>query len=460
MSQQPKKLTPQEFYRATTPNKTLDMAKLPDKHYHIDFSSVRGEEIIENLKTEITWSEDKQFTCNLFTGHVGCGKSTELLRLKSELEEEGYHAIYFEATDDLDIGNVEVSDILLAIARRTAQEFEKLIQKQENSWQGVMDNAKKLLFTEIKLDVKSGEIPGVGKFEFGVDFDNNVTVGLSSILGSLKTQTRKNTDLKYRLKQYLEPKTAGLIDVLNKGLFKPIHATLQEEGKVGLVVLMDNLDKLMNVEKSPGKNQSAYLFADRGDDLSRLACHLIYTMPLGLRYSDDYPLIAERFKTIPVVLPMIPVQNRQGEANEAGIQQLYQMVLARAFPTLSESERLDKLSEIFDKEETLREVCTMSGGHVRNLLIMLNKWIIKQKKFPLSIEKLKEVVVNQVTERTAQITPDEWDLLNRVHKTKELAGDEDFSKLIRTLCVYEYRDEQGAWYEVNPILLRTGKIKR
>ena len=450
-------LKPQQFYNATNPAKTLDISKQEDKSYYVDFSAVRGGELIAELKDKITWSED--FTCHLFTGHTGCGKSTELYRLKSELEAENYHVIYFEATDDLDMGNVEVSDILLAIARRTAQELETLMKQAESGWQGVMQKAKNLLFTEIKLDVKTGEIPGVGKFELGVDFDNNVNVGLSTIIGEIKAQSRKNANLQDRLRNYLEPKTDGFIDVLNNGLFIPINDTLKANGKNGLVIIIDGLDKLINTEKSPGKTLPAYLFGDRGDQLSRLACHVVYTMPLALCYSDEYTVIRQKFKNDPIILPMIRVKNRDGEVDQTGINLLYLMVLSRAFSQLSEAEKLTKIGEIFDGEEPLKQLCEVSGGHVRNLLIILNSWIIKEKKFPLSSAGLEAVVVNQVAGQTAQLTPDEWELLNRVHQTKDSSGDRDFSKLIRTLLVYEYRDEKGAWYEVNPILFRTEKIQ-
>ena len=450
-------LKPQQFYNATNPAKTLDISKQEDKSYYVDFSAVRGGELIAELKDKITWSED--FTCHLFTGHIGCGKSTELYRLKSELEAENYHVIYFEATDDLDMGNVEVSDILLAIARRTAQELETLMKQAESGWQGVMQKAKNLLFTEIKLDVKTGEIPGVGKFELGVDFDNNVNVGLSTIIGEIKAQSRKNDNLQDRLRNYLEPKTDGFIDVLNNGLFIPINDTLKANGKNGLVIIIDGLDKLINTEKSPGKTLPAYLFGDRGDQLSRLACHVVYTMPLALCYSDEYTVIRQKFKNDPIILPMIRVKNRDGEVDQTGINLLYLMVLSRAFSQLSEAEKLTKIGEIFDGEEPLKQLCEVSGGHVRNLLIILNSWIIKEKKFPLSAAGLEAVVVNQVAGQTAQLTPDEWELLNRVHQTKDSSGDRDFAKLIRTLLVYEYRDEKGAWYEVNPILFRTEKIQ-
>ncbi len=78
------------------PLKTLDIKNPEDAQKYIDFAEVRGGQVIEDLKVDITWSEKGTFTCNLFTGHLGCGKSTELLRLKQELEQEQFHVVYFE----------------------------------------------------------------------------------------------------------------------------------------------------------------------------------------------------------------------------------------------------------------------------------------------------------------------------------------------------------------------------
>ncbi|MGK7924569.1 MAG: ATP-binding protein [Spirulina sp.] len=449
-------ITPQQFYRATNPAKTLNVSQFPDKHYYIDFSAVRGGQVISELIDRITWTENNVFTCHLFTGHIGCGKSTELLRLKSELEAENYHVIYFEADQDLDMGNVEVSDILLAIARRTARELEN--RAELKGFMGLISHAKKLLLSEIKVNAE-GEIPGVGKFGLDLDFDSNIEIGLSTVIGKIKASTQRNSDLRDRLRNYLEPKTEGLIEVLNQGLFEPIDRALQDRGKAGLVVIVDNLDKLINVEKNQGKSQSTYLFCDRGSDLSRLSCHLIYTMPLALRYSDDYPIIQQKFRTTPIVLPMIPVRDRQGNPHQEGRKLLRQMILARAFPELGIEERVAKIPELFVDNDVLDELCYISGGRARNLLILINSWIIKEKKFPLSGEGLNTAIVNQSIEKMQQITPDEWELLRRVHTSKELSGDRDYSKLIRTLSVYEYRDNVGAWYEVNPILARSDKLK-
>ena len=43
--------------------------------YYIDFSEVRGSDLVRELKRTITFS-DQEPTCQLFTGHIGCGKSS------------------------------------------------------------------------------------------------------------------------------------------------------------------------------------------------------------------------------------------------------------------------------------------------------------------------------------------------------------------------------------------------
>jgi predicted AAA+ superfamily ATPase len=70
-----------------------------------------------------TISYSDQNTHHLFTGHRGCGKSTELLRLKARLEEAGFHVVYFAVDEYLDPNDLIYTDLLLSIARRVEEDF-------------------------------------------------------------------------------------------------------------------------------------------------------------------------------------------------------------------------------------------------------------------------------------------------------------------------------------------------
>ncbi len=110
------KLDLTRFFQACNPSKTLIIGKAEDRQYYIDFSEVRGAKVIDQLRRAIARISPEDPTCQLFTGHIGCGKSTELLRLKAELEQEDFHVVYFESSQSLDMADVDITDILLAIA--------------------------------------------------------------------------------------------------------------------------------------------------------------------------------------------------------------------------------------------------------------------------------------------------------------------------------------------------------
>lgn len=60
----------------------------------------------------------------LFCGHRGCGKSTELRRLERRLHAPAlFFVVFLDALEELDINNLQYSDILMALAKRL---FERL----------------------------------------------------------------------------------------------------------------------------------------------------------------------------------------------------------------------------------------------------------------------------------------------------------------------------------------------
>ena len=57
------------------------------------------------------------------------------------------------------------------------------------------------------------------------------------------------------------------------------------------------------------------------------------------------------------------------------------------------------------------------------------------------------------------ISDDEWTLLKQVRQRKRVSGDQDYQTLIRSRLVFEYRDRDGSWFDVNPILLEAPELQ-
>ena len=431
-----------KFYKACNPSKTLIVGNPEDKQYYIDFASVRGSDIIRKLERTITLLSENQPSCQLFTGHIGCGKSTELFRLKDKLEKQGYHVVYFESSEDLDMGDVDISDILLAIARQVSESMEQTkIKIKPGYFQKLFTEVSEVLQTPIELSTEA-----------------ELSVGIAKITA----KTKNSPKLRSQLRQYLEPRTSTILESINQELLERANVELKRRDKKGLVVIVDNLDRVDNSPKSWGRTQPEYLFVDRGEQLRKLNCHVVYTIPLTLMFSNDYGRLSSRFGVKPKILPMVPVQIRckkptmEPNDYEPGMALLREMVLARAFPEIPSQQRLELIPILFDTPETLDRLCRISGGHMRRLLMLLYS-CLQQEDPPFSSECLENVIQEYRDDLIRAITADEWELLFKVVQHQKVTGEEECQTLLRSMFVFEYRDKNGHWFGINPLLAETKK---
>jgi len=440
------------FFRASNPAKTLNFGTIEDRQYYIDFSEVRGGKLIEQVARTITRLSPENPTCQLFTGHIGSGKSTELLRLKAELEEQDFHVVYFESSKDLDMADVDITDILLAIARQVSESIEQLqITLQPTRFKALLQGLANVL--QAQIDIQA-DLPALGSVSGNTKEEFSLSLGI----GKITAKARDSRDLRTRLRQYLEPRTNTILQAINQELLTPSIEQLKQQGKQGLVVIIDNLDRIMSSRTATGRPQPEYLFIDRGDQLNQLGCHVVYTIPLGLIFSNDLGRLTNRFGGDPKTLPMVPVRFTDETPCEEGIELLRQMVMARSFPEVKPDEYSSLIPQVFDQPETLERLCMMSGGHVRTLLVLLYSCLQKEDP-PLSREALEDVILQRRHQLLLAIEANEWEMLRQVGKTKKLSGLTDYQTLLRSLWVFEYRYRKDFWFDVNPILVEAPEFQ-
>ena len=430
----------ERFYQACNPSRPLMLENLDDRSYYIDFASVRGGKIIEALLRTITRISPNTPTCQLFTGHLGCGKSTELLRLKAELEAQNFHVVYFESTHVLEMVDIDITDVLLAIAGLVSKSMEAIkLRVQPTYFTKLFSEVVDFLQTPIELGLEAELSVGIGK---------------------ITAKTKESPHLRRRLRDYLEPRTENILQSINTELLDRANLELKAKGKKGLVVIVDNLDRVAIRPLPSGRSLPEYLFIDRGDQLRKLNCHIVYTIPLALTFSNDSAQLQHRLGggLAPKILPMIPVRQRSGEINIEGLELMRQMVLARAFPNSSPPERLNLITQLFDNSDSLDRLCLISGGHVRDLLGLLFDCLREQDP-PFDRNCVELVVRRQRDYRANAIDMNESELIFQVIQEQRVKGDIEYDLLLRSLFVFEYRDHQGVWFAINPVLAETEKFK-
>jgi DNA polymerase III delta prime subunit len=446
------------FFDACNPSHSLMLGNAEDQRYYIDFAAVRGEQIIHILKRTITRLARDKPTCQLFTGHIGCGKSTELSRLQKELTDEGFHVVYFESTQDLDEMDIDLTDIMLAIARRVSQSLEEgKISLQPQGFKEFLKNSWDFLQTPVSLEAE-GELFGS---KYKANTEGNLEFSLPLGIAKITAKTKSNPDLRSKLRQYMEPQANKMLELINQEIIDVAINQLKQRGKKGLVVIVDNLDRIVSQSNASGRLLPEYIFIDRGDQLRKLNCHLVYTLPLELIFCDESEILKNRLGggVEPKVLPMVPVKNRDGSEFAEGMNLLRRMVMSRAFPDVPTEEHITLITEVFDSPETLDELCRVSGGHLRNLMGILYG-CLQQDDPPISQDVLKSVIRSARDSLSRGIDNDEWELLFKVVKEQSIKGDKEYQDLLRNLWVFEYVDLQGIWFALHPLLMETDKFKQ
>jgi AAA ATPase domain len=288
----------------------FDPAPLPaNSKLYVDCKAVRGgSDVLVELGKTIRFSDRP--TCQLYTGHRGGGKSTELLRLKQDLENKGCTVVYFSAEDeDVNPEDVEYTDILLACTRHLLEQVKEADPIPVLSWLRERGQIlKEVLLTDISLADLKAEV-GVKEF--------------AKITTSIRTQPTQRA----KLRELLNPYTEKLVEALNEFIADAKRKLPQDKQR--LVVIADGLEKVTLATKEGGRTNHDEIFIDRAEQLKGLNCDVIYTVPISLVLSSRVSDLVEIYGCIPHVLPMVMTETRQNKLNPVGIEILQSIVGSR-----------------------------------------------------------------------------------------------------------------------------------
>lgn len=408
---------------------------------YVDCREVRGDgDILVDLGIRLQRSDQK--TCQLYSGHRGAGKSTELLRLKQDLEQQNFYVVYFAADEeDIEAKDAQYTDILLACTRHILEDLKNsadpnpLLNWLKSRWQELRD----LALTDVSLEKMSVE-------------------GQISQFAKLTANLRAEPTLRHKIREKVNPQTDTLIKVLNQFLAEAKKHL--PNGCTQLAVIVDNLDRIAPIIQENGETNHEEIFINRSEQLTDLDCHLIYTVPISLVYSRRSSDLREIYSDTQV-LPMVMVRTDAGEIYNPGLEKIKEVICRRVeqfAPTLSLE------AEIFDSSETLNQLCLMSGGHVRNLLLLTQDAIGRTKELPISVQAVRRAVTQARDTYRRTVEQEQWELLAKVSRSKRVINDNKYRNLLFNRCLLEYRyvDDEGEikrWCDVHPLLKGTEEFK-
>jgi hypothetical protein len=433
------KLTPEQWKKLYTAFDPFRPLPANDPAW-VDCASVRGDEdILLGLGLEIARAE--KVTCQLYAGHRGAGKSTELSRLQAELQRQAFRVVYFAVDDgDLEPEDTQYSDILLACARHLVGELRSQPGQDDQfrEWvRRLMADLQQLGAMEVGLEEISYETP---------------ETPLGKVSAKIKTSMSKRNVIRRKV----EEEADSLIKILNEF----IHKALGNRPAESLVLIVDNLDRISERYEN-GQSNYEQIFVNSSEQLIGLDCHVIYTVPISLAYSKHLTALEERYKPVEV-LPMVMVMDAKGNICQSGMNILKQLIGMRFRGVKTELELVDA----FESIEGLEKLCEMSGGHVRNLMNLMKAALQNTKELPIGDRAVKRAISELRETYNKVIDGDEWVYLVEVNKEKVIANRNDaFRSLLFRRCILEYRylDDEGeiqVWHDVHPLIRGLEGFKR
>lgn len=406
---------------------------------YVDCQEVRGDgDILIDLGAKVKRS--KKMTCQLYAGHRGGGKSTELLRLKQHLEEQKFTVVYFAAdSEDIDTEDAQYTDILLACTRHLLEKLKAEPAPLINWLKSRGAELKDLAETEIKFD--------------SIKLDTAIT-----IFAKLTANLRAVPSLRQEIRQKVNPHTVTLIEALNE-FIADAKKQLPKDSKIA--VIADNLDRMVPVIQENDRTNHEEIFIDRCEQLKALDCHLIYTVPLSMVYSKRAIEITDIYGTIQV-LPMIMLQTPAGVTHQPGIDKVKEVIHKRVSEFAPE---LSLEQDIFESSAVLEGLCLMSGGDMRNLILLMQTAIERTKSLPISQKAVQRAITQLRNAYRQTVEENQWQILAEVSQTKKIRNDDQYRPLLFNRCILQYCDfdqegEITPWYDIHPLIRGIQEFKQ
>ncbi len=442
----------QNLYNACDPEEPAD------KSNYVDCGEARGggvlaERFLRHL-ANATFGNGEPACAFLCSGHVGCGKSSELRRLEHSLLKNSVGGRHFypvvinflEYMDDYDFG---ISDLLLTIVTELATVFrEELgLELKDNYFQKRMAEAGSFLKSEVETD--------------------HLEIGLFGFKTRLQRMKVAGAKLRREVRAALEPHVTTMAEEINTVFAEARAAIRKYKGENGeeyddFILILDDLEKVQGFEgKERGIASHRELFLENAPRLKKLRAHVIYTVPLELIRFDG-ALLEQKYINAPFVLPMVKIEERGGNEFVKGRLAIQRLLEKRAGGP-------DTLSQLFEPA-ALEFLVKYSGGHVRNLLRFIREACTYADAAPITLKAAQKALGPTIRLHSTSIPDAHWEKLARLELSdarKIDSDDPDFTRMLRNLNILEYINggdddpfaEEEPWYAVNPIVRELQSFK-
>jgi hypothetical protein len=419
-----------------------DPIKPGDARY-FDFYGVRGKprgaDPAENLRTTISLKA-RRMSCQLFSGFRGTGKTTELERLRAELEGQGFVVLFVKGAEVLHLHQpLNITDLLVSTAVGVAGEVERLIGQ---------DPTTRSLVTKIVDFFKGTEVTSA-ELSAGIGAKvNHAPIEGQINLAQIKLQLSRSPAFKARIQGALRGRLPELLQQFGQFMRDVKTMLTPKLGGRSPVLILDDLEKIRGTGPDSDIVQASMeeIFSQQDRALHIDGWHTVWTAPPYLQLMNS---MMENLYDGSFVLPMVRLWERDEarSKDETGFSAIRQCLRKRG-----------DINSLFFKEELFDALIWASSGHLRDLLGLIRDAVREAYKQSDPTVPLNEMQVHSIVDdyeagcRNAVYDEDlPW--LEKVSQTRALRIPDPkmlmrVAKLLDTAVIMTYRNGE-TWVDVS-----------
>lgn len=405
-------------------------------HWYEDLHSVRGPaNVTQQIVRQIALQSDRPFRV-LLLGHAGCGKSTELGRVRRELANRGYLAVLAEVDRELDREDLELPEVQILLLERIGAALSEhgltlpadLLRRVEDWFKEEEHTTEHRTEASATLDV-------------GALMQRVFGSVLAIFKADLKVSEQRRSVVRDKVKRRLREFIDLVVEVVAEAQGK-----LQLEGWRGLVLVVDGLEKSSRLHD--GRDRAAKLLLDYSEQWAQLPAPLVLTAPLNLL--SEQTRIQNHYDAFHL-LPAIPVAPRPDRPDDTAT---YAGEARHLLRTLVE--RRADLSRVFADPDDIDPLIERSGGSIRDLFRLIRAAIVQAPEGgPVDRAAVERAWRQHALQVSVVLQPDDDEPLRQLEKEPEkLAYDKRGIALLQRELVLPYLNG-GRWFAIHPAIRDT-----
>lgn len=370
-----------------------------------------GEDVDRLLETlaQPFYEPPKQF----YSGHRGCGKSTEMARIAVNPEIRArYYPVHFSIRKVADVNNIDFKDVLLAIGGALIRSFVSTGRKLPPSLQRDLDGWRGTWQEELIHGARFQGIEAEG--------------GLEALFFQAGLKLKLEPETRRTIRQIIERDITGLISLIDE-----ITDAIQEQENRTPLLLIDDLDK---VPLASAKE----IFYNNRETMLQPRCAIVYTVTSSLFYSPEFEAIRGQAIFLPNIRLNIRGTNR---IDRAGFKTMREFVDKRM--------SLDLIVP-----NALNHAIQISGGVFREMTRVMRFAIWHGRKYEkIQMKDVRHAEAEIRGEFMRMLTAEQRQILKHVARHNQYDEPAKLAPLLQNLAVLEYFNHEP-WVDVHPALLR------